>query len=89
MKKLAKGLAALIICGAFMGLNFENVQAAELSTSSVETQEFARHHHNYPPPPPPRHHDRHGHNLRHYHDDWGFNPPPPPPHDRHRHQHRW
>ena len=90
MKTLVKGLTALLICGAMTGLHFENAEASDLSTSSVETQELARHDHYPPPPPPPsRHrHDRHKNNHDRY-DDWGFYPPPPPPHhDGHRPHHR-
>ena len=79
MKTLVKGLTALLICGAMTGLHFENAEASDLSTSSVETQELARHRHR---------HDRHKNNHDRY-DDWGFYPPPPPPHhDGHRPHHR-
>jgi len=94
MKRILKGLTALIICGA---LNFgltTDAQAAEL-----ESQEVSRHHHHRPPPhyePPPRH-GAWGHRYPpphygdyyrgHYRDDWHRTPPPPhrmPPPPRHR-----
>ncbi len=93
MKKIAKGLAALLICGSFAVFNCENVEAAEvadLTTDSAEIQEMAHHR----APPPPRRPGPHR-------DDWRDPPPPrwadpppprwgdppPPPHgDRDRHR---
>ena len=94
MKTLVKGLTALIICGAMIGLNIENAEAADLTINTVETQELARHRHQPvpPPPPPPRHHDSHRHPK--HHDYFWIDPPPPPSpqppprHDGHR-PHRW
>ena len=95
MKTLVKGLIALLICGAIIGLNIENAEAADLTTNSVEIQELARHHHKPVPPPPPRnrHHDIHRHPY--HHDYFWVDPPPPPPpppphrHGRHRPHYRW
>ena len=92
MKTLVKGLTALLICGAMIGLNIENAAAADLTTDTVEIQEFARHHHKpVPPPPPPRHHDKHKHRNHRDYDFFWMNPPPPPPHHhgRHHRPHRW
>ena len=78
MKKILKGLTALLICGA---LNFgltTDAQATEIN--GTESKEFASHHRYDPPPrgdhwgrrpPPPRHGD--------YWDDF----PPPPRHGDH------
>ena len=87
MKMLVKILTALIICGSFLALNCENVQAAEVAdslTNSTEIQESARHRR---PPPPPHRHER-SHPPRH-HDDFFPPPPPPPPnhHGGHHHPH--
>lgn len=89
MKKLVKGLTALLILGSFIFLNCENAEAAEvadLTANSAAIQEMARHHHFPPPPPPPPHH-RHRHDFPHY-DIWRDPPPPPPPHHRDRHDNK-
>ena len=92
MKTLVKGLTALLICGAMIGLNIENAEAADLTTDTVEIEELARHNHKpMPPPPPPRPNDRHR-PLRHHDYFWLDPPPPPPPPHRHgepRPHYRW
>ncbi len=98
MKKILKGLVALMICGA---LNFgltNDAQAAEENSSidlnGSESQEISRRHHpDYYPPPPPRE-DRWGHRPPPPpHGDYWDNPPPPPPRHGHRPPppppHRW
>lgn len=93
MKTLVKGLIALLIFGAMIGLNLENAEAADLTTNSVAIQELARHHHKPvpPPPPPPRHHDKHKYRNHRDYDFFWMNPPPPPPHHHggHHRPHRW
>ena len=42
MKKFVKGLAALIICGSFIGLNLESAEAADLTENTIEIEEMAR-----------------------------------------------
>ena len=85
MKTFTKGLAAMFLCGALIGINFNTAEAAEtpevaeiedLSINSLDTEEMGnrlfpppRDGHRPPPPPPPPHRDRYG-------------PPPPPPRDR-------
>lgn len=87
MKKFVKGLAALIICGSFIGLNLESAEAAEgadLTENTIEIEEMARHHYpppHHPPPPPVR--PGHRPPPPHY-DDWRDPPPPPPGFGRHR-----
>ena len=104
MKRILKGLTALMICGA---LNFgltTDAQAAELDSSidmsGIESQEVARHHH-YPPPPdygPPHRDGAWGHRYPppHYGEYWHGHrdhrplpPPPPPPGHRHHPHDRW
>ena len=87
MKTLVKGLTALLICGAIIGLNIENAEAADLTTDTVEIEELARHNHK----PMPRPNDRHR-PLRHNDYFWLDPPPPPPPPHRHgepRPHYRW
>lgn len=82
MKTFTKGLAAMFLCGALIGINFNTAEAAEtpevagiedLSINSLDTEEmgnrlFPPPRDGHRPPPPPPHRDRYG--------------PPPPPRDR-------
>lgn len=94
MKTFAKGLAALLICGAIISVNFDKAEAAEVADvtiNSVETENLARHF--PPPPPPPRHRHRHHppfgfHEPPPYHHDKFREPPPPPLPHRHGGHHR-